>query len=196
MIGERLLTMDVEVAHDEMNGARLGGVAQVKCRPALGSTRAKMFAVPHRRYSLSRLAMWPGCAGRGGRTSAWSETGFSSRQTTGSSLVYGCSSRANTSSILAMYSASSSATHHLGFPPRLEVVGLQEHANRLSPHLGQAIATMRCFSGGASTSTAPGCGRSYTALAMPPVGNDERSGEWPAGVNGTNCATAGALAPR
>jgi hypothetical protein len=33
----------------------------------------------------------------------------------------------------------------------------------------QAIATMRCFSAGASTSVAPGRGRSYKARVRPPV---------------------------
>ena len=60
------------------------GVTQVKCRPAFGSTTPKTLAVPPRRYSLSRLATCPGLAGRGGRTSACSGTGFSSRQTNGS----------------------------------------------------------------------------------------------------------------
>src|SRR6266487_6009382 len=56
------------------------GVAVVKCRPVLGSTTPNTFAVPHRSYSLSCLAGFPGLAGIGERTSACSAIGFSSRQ--------------------------------------------------------------------------------------------------------------------
>jgi len=64
---------------------------KVKCRPALGSTAQKTLAVPHRWYSLSRLAILPGAAGIGGLTSACNETGFSSTQTTGSAGLWGFS---------------------------------------------------------------------------------------------------------
>jgi hypothetical protein len=60
------------------------GVAVVKCRPVFGSTAPKMLAVPRRSYSLSCLAGFPGLLEVGGRTSAWSDTGFSSMHTTGS----------------------------------------------------------------------------------------------------------------
>src|ERR1700730_14810870 len=65
------------------------GVAKVKCRPAFGSTAQKTLAVPQRSYSLSRRASRPGLAGEAGRTSAWSVTGFSSKQTTGCWGSYG-----------------------------------------------------------------------------------------------------------
>jgi hypothetical protein len=45
---------------------------------------SKTLAVPHRLYSPSRLAISPGMAGDGGRTSACRDIGFSSRQMTGS----------------------------------------------------------------------------------------------------------------
>jgi hypothetical protein len=61
------------------------GVGKVKWRPAFGSTAQKTLAVPHRSYSLSRLASRPGTAGDAGRTSACKLTGFSSKQTTGCS---------------------------------------------------------------------------------------------------------------
>src|SRR6266699_5397770 len=38
------------------------GVAVVKCRPVFGSTTPNTFAVPHRSYSLSCLAGFPGLA--------------------------------------------------------------------------------------------------------------------------------------
>src|SRR5712691_8267504 len=47
------------------SGAERSGVGKVKCLPALGSTAQKTFAVPQRLYSSSRLATWPGRAGRG-----------------------------------------------------------------------------------------------------------------------------------
>jgi hypothetical protein len=74
VIRERLLAMDVEVVHHQVNGARAGyaattrrttrakcaaersGVARVKWRPTFGSTTANTFAVPQRRYSLFRFA--------------------------------------------------------------------------------------------------------------------------------------------
>src|SRR5215470_5685795 len=92
------------------------GVGKGKCRPVFGSTAQKTLAVPHRSYSLSRRASRPGCAGETGRTSACSVTGFSSRHTTGSVGSYGFSYVARTSSILAMYSSSSSATVAVGMP--------------------------------------------------------------------------------
>jgi hypothetical protein len=102
VVGERLAAVDVEVVHDEVDRLRLrvapddevddlgkfcperSGVGKVKCRPAFGSTAQKTLAVPQRLYSLSRLAISPGAAGTGGRTSACSDTGFSSKHTTGS----------------------------------------------------------------------------------------------------------------
>src|SRR3954451_16390669 len=112
------------------------GVGNVKCRPAFGSTTQKTFAVPRRSYSLSRRASRPGLAGIGARTSACRVTGFSSKQTTGSAGSYGFSYVSSTSSILPMYSSSSSATHHIFFPPRLEVVGKKQDAYGFSAHAG------------------------------------------------------------
>src|SRR5208337_1714073 len=67
----------------------------------------------------------------GGRTSWWSTTGFSSTQTTGSRSLSGFSYTAKMSSMRRMYSSFSSATHHIFFPPRLEVVAEQQDPNRL-----------------------------------------------------------------
>src|SRR5215475_931405 len=105
------------------------GVGKVKCRPAFGSTAQKTLAVPRRSYSLSRRASRPGSAGEAGRTSACSVTGFSSKQTTGSAGSYGFSYVSSTSSILPMYSSLSSATHHIFFPPRLELVVEEKNAD-------------------------------------------------------------------
>src|SRR5215813_1898144 len=105
------------------------GVGKVKCRPALGSTAQKTLAVPRRSYSLSRRASRPGAAGDAGRTSACRVIGFSSRQTTGSRWSYGRSYTSKTSSILAMYSSSRSATTHIFFPPRLQIVAQKENPN-------------------------------------------------------------------
>src|ERR1019366_1219629 len=120
--------------------AERSGVGNVKCRPAFGSTAQKTLAVPQRSYSLSRLASRPGAAGEAGRTSACSVTGFSSRHTTGSSGLQGFSYVSSTSSIFAMYSLLSSATHHIFFPPRLEVVVEQQDPDGLTPNAGHQFA--------------------------------------------------------
>src|ERR1035437_4600074 len=72
--------------------------------------------------------------GRGGRRSACRTTGFSSIQTTGSVSESGFSYRASTSSMRPRYSWSSSATHHIFFPPRLQVMTLEQDADRLPAH--------------------------------------------------------------
>ena len=61
-------------------------------------------------------------------------TGFSSKHTTGSAGSYGFSYVSSTSSILAMYSSLSSATHHIFFPPRLEVVVEEQDADCFPSH--------------------------------------------------------------
>src|ERR1017187_1159062 len=106
------------------------GVAKVKWRLAFRSTAHKTFAVPRRSYSLSRRASRPGTAGEAGRRSACSVIGFSSTQITGSCGLYGRSYTSKTSSILAIYSSSRSATTHIFFPPRLQVVAQQKNPNR------------------------------------------------------------------
>src|SRR5215813_5293451 len=116
------------------------GVGKVKCRPALGSTAQKTLAVPRRSYSLSRRASRPGAAGDAGRTSACRVIGFSSRQTTGSRWSYGRSYTSKTSSILVMYSSSRSATTHIFFPPRFEIVAQQENANGFPSYTGNQFA--------------------------------------------------------
>src|SRR5215813_7985013 len=116
------------------------GVAKVKWRPAFGSTAQKTLAVPRRSYSLSRRASRPGLAGEAGRRSACKVTGFSSKQTTGSAGSYCFSYVSSTSSILEMYSSLSSATHHIFFPPRLEVVVEEQDPNGFSSHPGDQPA--------------------------------------------------------
>src|SRR6266581_3688027 len=44
------------------------------------------------------------------------------------------------SSIFSMYSAVSSATHHIFFPPRFQLVALQQNPDCLSAHLGHQLA--------------------------------------------------------
>src|SRR3954447_16471993 len=121
------------------------GVGKVKCRPALGSTAQKTLAVPQRSYSLSCLASRLGLAGEAGRTSACSVIGFSSRHTTGSLASYGCSYVSCTSSILAMYSSVSSATHHIFFPPRLEVVVKKQNPDGFPSYSWDQSALDRFF---------------------------------------------------
>src|SRR5664280_913595 len=45
----------------------------------------------------------------------------------------------------AMYSSLSSPTHHIFFPPRLQVVALQQHPNGLSPHSRNQFAFDNLF---------------------------------------------------
>src|SRR5665213_1189125 len=92
----------------------------------IGCTTALVFVIPSR---FPSRYCW-----RGGRTSAWSVTGFSSKHTTGSSGLQGFSYVSSTSSIFATYSSLSSATHHIFFPPRLEVVVEQQNPNALSSY--------------------------------------------------------------
>src|SRR6202023_3590597 len=125
------------------SGAERFGVGKVKCRPAFGSTAQKTLAVPRRSYSLSRLAILPGAMRIGGRTSACRVTGFSSMQTTGSAELYGFSYTASTSSIFSMYSGLSSATHHIFFPPRLQVVAFEQDPNRFSSYPRYQLALDR-----------------------------------------------------
>src|SRR5450759_507121 len=44
------------------------------------------------------------------------------------------------SSIFSMYSGVSSATHHIFFPPRLQLVAVQQNPDCLSAHLGHQFA--------------------------------------------------------
>ena len=100
----------------------------------LHSRRKHISCTARRSYSLSRRASRPGLAAEAGRTSACSVIGFSSKHTTGSAGLYGRSYVSSTSSILAMYSSLSSPTHHIVFPPRLEVVVEEQDANGLPSH--------------------------------------------------------------
>src|ERR1039458_5307737 len=70
-----------------------------------------------------------------GRVSSCSTVGFSSTQTTGSHSDGGFSYVLSTSSMRAMYSSFSSPTHHIFFPPRLEVVAFQQYPDCLPSHL-------------------------------------------------------------
>src|SRR5215831_7456900 len=82
-----------------------------------------------RSYALSRRASRPGSAGAAGRTFACKVTGFSSKHTTGSAGLYGFSYVSSTSSILEIYSSLSSATHHIHFSQRLEIVIEEQNPN-------------------------------------------------------------------
>src|ERR1019366_2740831 len=84
--------------------------------------------------------------GLGRRRSACRTTGFSSIQTTVSVSESGFSYRANTSSMRPRYSASSSATHHIFFPPRLQVMTLEQDANRFPAHPPCQLP-LHCFLG-------------------------------------------------
>src|ERR1017187_9382648 len=90
----------------------------------------KTLAVPQRSYSQSRRATCPGCMGIEGLVSLCNTTGFSSTQTTGSRSDSGFSYILSTSSILKMYSSSNSPTHHIFFPPWLEVMAFQQNSSQ------------------------------------------------------------------
>src|SRR4051812_13956360 len=130
-------------------------VTLVKCRPALGSTPQNTFAVPRRSYSLSRRATRPGFMATGGRTSRCKTTGFSSSHTTGSFSESGFSYTASTSSMRAIYSSSSVGTHHIFFPPRLEIVGFQQDPDGLPAHAGHQLALHYLFHQQAHRPTRP-----------------------------------------
>ncbi len=148
---QSLAGVSTQVVHDQMDGiglriarrdiqqviSKLGRAASrshlVKCRPALGSIPQNTLAVPQRLNSLSRRATLPGFIAIGERISACSTTGFSSMQTTGARWQRGFSYSRSTSSMRAMYSSSSSPTHHIFFPPRLQFVAFQQHPDGLSP---------------------------------------------------------------
>src|SRR6266581_4922842 len=127
------------------SGAERGAVTLGKYCPAFGSTPPNTLAVPQRCYSPSRRATRPGLMAKGGRTSWWSTTGFSSTQTTGSRSLRGFSYTAKMSSIRRMYSSSSSATHHIFFPPRLQVVAFQQNPNRFPSHSRNQFAFYHFF---------------------------------------------------
>src|SRR5450631_3520716 len=97
-------------------------------------------AVPQRLYSYSRRATRPGCIGIEGLVSSCNTSGFSSTQTTGSRSDSGFSYILSTSSILKMYSLSNFPTHHIFFPPWLEVMAFQQNPDGLSAHAGNKFA--------------------------------------------------------
>jgi len=66
----------------------------------------------------------------------------------------GFSYTANTSSMRAMYSSSSSATHHIFSPPRFQVVAFQQDSDRLSSHPRHQLA-LHCFLLASAPSSAP-----------------------------------------
>ena len=191
--------MDVEVVHYQVDGLGLG-IFQGQVKENLGEFKTRAvrrregeMAPRFRLYraeNIGRAAAFifvvpsrfpPRCRWRSGRTSACNVTGFSSRQTTGWLGSYGRSYVSSTSSIFEMYSSLRSATHHIFFPPRLEVVVEQQNADGFSSHSGnqsplhgffdhqphgparaapggslQTMAIMRCFWPSSSTSAAPG----------------------------------------
>ena len=101
-VRERLPAMDVQVIQHEMNLLRVG-VTQGELKDHLGELKAGSVRCSEGEmtaclglhgaenigctttliFAIS-LAKRPGRAGREGRTSAWRQTGFSSKQTTGS----------------------------------------------------------------------------------------------------------------
>src|ERR1700758_895829 len=93
--------------------------------------------------------------GRGGRRSARRTTGFSSMQTTGSASESGFSYKASTSSLRAMYSPSSSPTHHIFFPPRLHIMIPEQNADRLPTHLRHQRSLHRFLGDEANAPTRP-----------------------------------------
>src|SRR5271157_2160052 len=59
------------------------------------------------------------------------------------------------SSMFSMYSGVNSATHHIFFPPRLQLVALQQNPNCLSAHLGHQLALDGFFYNQAHRPTSP-----------------------------------------
>jgi hypothetical protein len=90
-------------------------------------------------------------AGEG--TSACRDTGFSSRQTTGLATSYGFPYTARTSSIHSRYLRSSSTTHHILSPLRLQVVALEQDPDCLSPHVRHQLTFHRLLRGQAHLSS-------------------------------------------
>jgi hypothetical protein len=160
-VDEGLAGMRTQVVHNQMDGigfrvihnsaqpviGKLGGGTVAR---HLGENAAPPWAGRRRkgwpllRYSASRRATRPGCINSGGRTSSCKTTGFSSIHTTGSRTDSGFSYTAYTSSMRAMYSSSSSATHHIFFPPRLWVVAFEQDSDRFSSHPRHQLA-LYCF---------------------------------------------------
>src|ERR1039457_3072839 len=62
---------------------------------------------------------------------------------------------ASTSSIFWMYAWSNSAMHHIYFPPRLQLVALQQNPDCLSAHLGRQVALDGLFGEQADRPTGP-----------------------------------------
>src|ERR1019366_7476706 len=62
---------------------------------------------------------------------------------------------ANTSSIFWMYAWSNSAMHHIFFPPRLQLVALEQNPDCLSAHIGYQLAFDRLFGDQADRPTGP-----------------------------------------
>src|ERR1035437_4205643 len=65
---------------------------------------------------------------------------FSSIQTTGARSHTGFSYSPSSSSMRAMYSSSNSATHHIFFPPRLQIVAFQQDPDGLSSYSWYQLA--------------------------------------------------------
>src|SRR6266508_1362147 len=103
----------------------------------------KLFAVTLRTYSESRRATRPGAIGVPGRAESRSWTGRSSSATTGSRASAGLARISSTSSIRFTYSSSTFGTHHIFFPPRLQLVAIQHPADRLSAHRGDDLSASR-----------------------------------------------------
>src|ERR1035441_2005318 len=83
--------------------------------------------------------------GIGVHVSSCNTTGFSSIQTTGSLAESGLSYNPSTSSMRATYSLSNFATHHIFFPPRLQIVAFEQHSYGLPPCAWNQLAPDRLF---------------------------------------------------
>ncbi len=116
------------------SGAERFAAGKVKCLPALGSTAQKTFAVPQRSYSLSRLATRPD-APQGVLADPHAERpAFRPNKSRARRPDRASHNTARTSSILRRYSASRSATRHIFFPPRLQIVAAHQNPDGLTSH--------------------------------------------------------------
>src|ERR1700738_2648005 len=91
---------------------------------------------------------------------------------TGSRSERGFSYVLSTSSILSMYSSSNFPTHHIFFPPRLEVVAFQQHPDGLPADVRNQFALDHFFGQQPHRPTCPPLRRrraaSNTARSSPP----------------------------
>src|SRR5262249_29833241 len=94
-----------------------------------------------------------------GRSELRSTTGLSSRHTTGSAGSSGRAYSRRTSSIRSTNSPSMAGTHHIFFPPRLEVVVGEDDSDGFATDAVHDLACDRLLGGQAHGPSCPAVGR-------------------------------------